>query len=241
VKHRILSNPARYGKCGQSHSPSPLVAFPSEYSVFYHTNTQSPVLFICTAWNAILHTADIQTEKLFQEKVRSLNITTAWWLEVILQNHEDKQATAQLDSAPHQIWTTTPWYLWNTQFFLMNTLVRQILYKGMLTRNASKFWWCICKVCQKKILISLVMYTQKQSVEEQCLINLAACARTHTHTHKGVWKSMVALVISFLQYLGKSLEEKLELQYLHTITSQHYHLHIHTFLLTIKQSINSSQ
>jgi hypothetical protein len=37
---------------------------------------------------------------------------------------------------------------------------------------------------------------------------------------------MVAPVISFLQYLGMSLEQKLELQYLHTVTSQHYHLHI---------------
>jgi len=161
---------------------------------------KSLLLFICTVWNAILQTADIQSEKLIQEKVRSMSIIAAWQPEVVLENQEGKKVLALLGLAPLQIKLgspsnlnnpTTPWYLWNTHLIFLNEYTGQTnLIRSYVEKKCLKILVVYKQgVPGKKSLISLVMYTQKWSVEEQCLLNLAVCiymcthARTHTRAH----------------------------------------------------------
>ena len=162
MKHRILSNLARCGKCGQSHSPSPLVALPFEHSVFYHTHTHTHskatlVHMYCMKcnithcwypdWKANSgkskkpeHYSCVMTGGSFTKSGRQQGTSSAWL------GIPANQTGLTIKSEKPRFDTCGTL----SKFLLMNTLVRQILYKGTLKRNASKFWWCINKVCQKK-------------------------------------------------------------------------------------------
>ena len=135
----------------------------------------------------------------------------------VFQNQEDKKVLTQLDSAPHQIWTTTPWYLWNIHLTFLNEYIGQTNF--------------IQRYAETKCLKILVVY--KQGVRKNW---------PHTHPQRCVEEYSSPCYLFFITAWYVTGRKSWNLfstftQLLLNITT----CMVHTLLLIIKQSINPSE